>query len=123
VMDRQGGIDRLKNWSGKCDGPAGGIDGLKNRSGKCEGPGGGARRVKEPEWEMRRTGRGVDKVKNRSGKCEGPGRGGGTNGCLKRKVFFKNQKHQPNIVEITHLCIMHGIHTSYNIIKMALHTC
>jgi len=36
----------------------GGIDGLKNRSGKCEGPGEGARQVKEPEWEMRRTGRG-----------------------------------------------------------------
>ncbi len=35
---------------------AGGIDELKNRSGKCEGPGGGARRGKEPEWEMRRTG-------------------------------------------------------------------
>jgi hypothetical protein len=31
---------------------AGGIDGLKNRSGKCEGLGGGDRRVKEPEWEM-----------------------------------------------------------------------
>ncbi len=30
----------------------GGIDGLKNQSGKCEGPGGGDRRVKEPEWEM-----------------------------------------------------------------------
>jgi hypothetical protein len=39
---------------------AGGIDGLKNRSGKCEGPGGGGgRRGKEPEWEMRRTGAGV----------------------------------------------------------------
>jgi hypothetical protein len=25
---------------------------------------------------------------------------------LKRKVFLKNQKHQPNIVEITHLSIM-----------------
>ncbi len=36
---------------------------------------------------------------------------GGTNGCLKRKVFFKNQKHELNIVEITHLCIMHGVHT------------
>ncbi len=34
----------------------GGIDGLNNRSGKCEGPAGGDRRVKEPEWEMRRTG-------------------------------------------------------------------
>jgi hypothetical protein len=31
---------------------------LKNRSGKCEGPGEGDRRVKEPEWEMWRTGRG-----------------------------------------------------------------
>jgi hypothetical protein len=30
----------------------------------------------------------------------------------KIKVFFKNQKHEPNIVEITHLCIMHGAHTS-----------
>jgi hypothetical protein len=29
-----------------------GIDGLKNWSAKCEGPGGGDRRVKEPEWEM-----------------------------------------------------------------------
>jgi len=37
---------------------AGGIDGLKNRNGKCEGLGGGDRQVKEPEWEMRRTGRG-----------------------------------------------------------------
>jgi hypothetical protein len=37
---------------------------------------------------------------------------GGTNGCLKRNFFKKNQKHQPNIVEITHLCIMHGVHTN-----------
>ncbi len=36
----------------------GGIDGLKNRNEKCEGPGEGDRRVKEPEWEMRRIGRG-----------------------------------------------------------------
>ncbi len=94
----------------------GGLDGLKKRSGKCEGPTGWAQRVKESEWEMRRTGRGgVDGVKNRSGKCEGPGRRGGvggTNGCLKRNFFKKNQKHQPNIVEITHLCIMHGVHTN-----------
>jgi hypothetical protein len=60
---------------------------LKNRSGKCKGPVGGDRRVKEPEWEMQRTGRGLDRLKNRSGKCEGSGQGGGTNGCLKRKVF------------------------------------
>jgi hypothetical protein len=64
---------------------------------------------------MRRTGRGgVDEVKNWSEKYEGPGQGGGpmTNRCLKRKVFFKTQKHEPNIVEITHMCIMHGVHTS-----------
>ncbi len=29
-----------------------GIERLKNWSGKCEGPGGGDQRVKEPEWEM-----------------------------------------------------------------------
>jgi len=39
VMDRRGGIDGLKNWRGKCEGP---------------GRGGG-RRGKEPEWEMQRT--------------------------------------------------------------------
>jgi hypothetical protein len=33
----------------------------------------------------------------------------------KIKVFLKNQKHEPNIVEVTHMCIMHGVHTSiYN---------
>jgi len=86
--DRRG---KEPEWE-MCRTGRGGIDRLKNRSGKCEGPGGG-----------------IDGVKNRSGKCEGPGRGGGvTNGCLKRKVFFKNQKHQPNIVEITHLCICTG---------------
>jgi hypothetical protein len=47
------------------------------------------------------------------------GEGGGTNGCLKIIFFLKNQKHQPNIVEITHLCIMLGVHTS-NIIKQHL---
>jgi len=45
----------------------GGIDGLENWSEKCEGPAEGDRRVKEPEWEMRRTGRGsIDRLKNRS---------------------------------------------------------
>jgi hypothetical protein len=41
-------------------------------------------------------------------------RGGGGDQRLfeKIKVFLKNQKHEPNIVEITHLCIMHGAHTS-----------
>jgi hypothetical protein len=59
-MHRTGrGIDGLKNRSGKCEGPTEGIDGLKNRSEKCEGPAGWARRVKEPEWELRRTGRGA----------------------------------------------------------------
>jgi len=89
------------------------IDGLKNRSGKCEGSGEGARRVKEPEWEMRRTGRGGQQGKEPEWEMRRTRARGGTNGCLKRKVFFKNQKHQPNIVEITHLCIMHGVHTSY----------
>jgi len=41
---------------------------------------------------------------------------------LKRKVFFKNQKHQANIVEITHLCIMHGVHTS-NIVRQQAIIC
>ncbi len=90
--------------------------------GNAKDRAGVGRQGKEPEWEMRRTGRGVNRVKNRSGKCEGPGRGGGTNGCLKRKVFFLNQKHQPNIVEITHLCIMHGVHTSIYILKMLVIT-
>jgi hypothetical protein len=35
---------------------------------------------------------------------------------FEKKSFLKNQKHQPNIVEITHLCIMHGVHTSTYII-------
>ncbi len=73
----------------------GGLDGLKNWSGKCEGSAGGARRVKEPECEMRRI----------------EATGGGPTVVWKEK-FLKNQKHQPNIVEITHLCIMHGVHTS-----------
>jgi hypothetical protein len=30
----------------------------------------------------------------------------------KLKVFKKKLKHEPNIVEITHLCIRHGVHTS-----------
>jgi hypothetical protein len=40
--------------------------------------------------------------------------GGGRDQRLfeKIKVFLTNQKHEPNIVEITHLCIMHGAHTS-----------
>ncbi len=32
----------------------------------------------------------------------------------KIKVFLKNQKHEPNIVEVTHLCIMHKVHTNIN---------
>ncbi len=73
----------------------------------------GARRGKEPEWEMWRTGRGggVDGVKNCSEKCEGLGRRRGPTVVWKEKFFLKNQKHEPNIVEITHLCIMHGVHT------------
>ncbi len=67
-----------------------GLNRLKNRSGKCEGPGEGGQRGKEPEWEMRRTGRGggVDGVKNRSGKCEGPGQRGGDQWLFEKKSFF-----------------------------------
>jgi hypothetical protein len=35
------GIEKLKNWNEKCEGP-GRIDGLKNQSGKCEESGGGS---------------------------------------------------------------------------------
>jgi hypothetical protein len=76
----------------------------------------GARRDKESKWEMRKIERGrVDRIKNRSGKCEGLG---------ERVDKLKNwsekceglrgglDRVEPNIVEITHLCIMHGSHTS-----------
>jgi hypothetical protein len=86
------------------DRAGGGVDGVKNRSEKCEGSRRrGDQRVKEPKWEMGRTG------------------GVGIDSCLKRKVFLKNQKHQPNIVEITHPCIMHGAHTSKQCIPLFLH--
>ncbi len=49
----------------------------------------------------------VNEIKNRTEKCKGPG-DKGTNDCFKRKFLKKNQKHQPNIVEITHLCIMYA---------------
>jgi len=127
--------ERLKNWSEKCEGPGGGDRWVKEPEWEMWRTGWGDRQVKESEWEMRKTGRGgLDGLKNRNGKWEGSGAGGrrnkksewemrrtrargGTNGCLKRKVFLKNQKHQPNIVEITHLCIMHGVHTSVIIIS------
>ncbi len=38
---RGGGIDGLKNWTGKCEGLGEGDDELKKRSEKCEGPGAG----------------------------------------------------------------------------------
>ncbi len=41
AKDRAGGLDELKNQSGKCEGPGGGVDRVKNRSEKCEGPGRG----------------------------------------------------------------------------------
>jgi len=71
----RGGIDGLKNRSGKCEGPARGIDRLKNQSGKCEGPTRGDRRLKEPEWEMRRT-----------------GAVGGDQRLFEKKSFFKKPK-------------------------------
>ncbi len=30
----------------------------------------------------------------------------------KNKSFFKKLKHEPNIFEITHMCIRHGVQTS-----------
>jgi len=69
----------------------GGIDGLKNQSGKCEGPGRGARRVKEPEWEMRRTGWGGRQGKEPEWECEGPGRGGDQR-LFEKKSFKKKPK-------------------------------
>jgi hypothetical protein len=58
-------VGNAKDWPG-------GLNGLKNRSGKCKGPAAGAQRVKEPEWEMRRTGAG----------------GGGDQGLFEKKSFF-----------------------------------
>jgi hypothetical protein len=51
---------------------------------------------------------GVDEVKNQN--CQRPGRGEDQWLFEKIKVFFKNQKHEPNIVEVTHMCIMHRVH-------------
>ncbi len=83
-----------------------GLDELKNRSGKCEGPVGGDRWVKESEWEMRRIGRGGRRDKEPEWEMRRTGaRGGGDQRLFEKKSFFKNQRHQPNIVEITHLCI------------------
>ncbi len=75
AKDRPGGIDGLKNRSGKCEGPVGGINGLKNQSGKCEGPA-----------------EGLNGLENRSGKCEGPGWGGGDQQLFEKKSFFKKPK-------------------------------
>ncbi len=66
--------------------------GANKRGGGTGGEGPGERG--QGGWEMRRT----EATR-------------GTNGCLKRKVFFKNQKHEQNSVEITHLCIMHRLQT------------
>ncbi len=68
--------------------------------GNAKDRGGGGRQGKESEWEMQRTD------------------GGGDQRLFEKiKVFLTNQKHEPNIVEITHLCIMHGAHTSIIIRK------
>jgi len=34
---------------------------------------------------------------------------------IKDKSLKRNLKHEPNIVEITHMCIRHGAHTSNNL--------
>jgi len=41
--------------------------------------------------------------------------GGGDQRLFEKKLFFKKPKNQPNIVEITHLCIMQGVHTSLSV--------
>ncbi len=40
---------------------------------------------------------------------------GGDQRLFEKKSFKKKPKNEPNIVEITHLCIMHGVHTSQDI--------
>ncbi len=62
---------------------------------RTEKGGAGGRRGKKPKCEMWMT----------------EATRGGPKVVWKNKSFFKNQKHEPNIVEITHLCIMHGAHT------------
>jgi hypothetical protein len=42
----------------------------------------------------------ASEISNPKGPIEGP------------FLIQKNQKHEPNIVEVTHLCIMHRVHTS-----------
>jgi hypothetical protein len=37
---------------------------------------------------------------------------------IKDKSSLKKLKHEPNIVEITHLCIRHGVQTSVKIFKI-----
>jgi len=51
---------------------------LKNRSRKCKGSAGGDQQVKEPECEMRRTGRGDQRVKEPEWEMRRIGRGGST---------------------------------------------
>jgi hypothetical protein len=47
------GTERLKNWSGKCEGPGeGGSTGQRTRVGNVKDRPGGNRQVKKPEWEM-----------------------------------------------------------------------
>jgi len=36
---------------------------------------------------------------------------------IKDKSFLKIIKHEPNIVEITHLCIRHGVQTSLSLME------
>jgi hypothetical protein len=38
----------------------------------------------------------------------------------KHKSFKKKLKHEPNIVEITHLCIRHGVQTSMGLKRGAI---
>jgi hypothetical protein len=81
-----------------------GVNGLKNWSGKWEGL----------EWGMGRTGWGVDGLKNRNGEWEGPAEG--VDGLKNRSGEWEGpagrQGRDQWLFEITHLCIMHGAHTT-----------
>ncbi len=67
------------------DRAGGGLDGLKNQSGKCEGRGG--RWGKEPEWELRSTGQGGERGKEPEWEMRRTGAGGGDQRLFEKKSF------------------------------------
>ncbi len=105
TKDQAGGARQVKDPEWEMRRTGRGLHGLKIRNGKCKGSGGGARRAKDPNWEMQRTGwAGLTGSRSRIGNAKDRSRGG-VDGV------------EPNIVEITHLCTMHGAHTSVLILS------